>query len=209
MAKSSRKSANRKSGKKEEDTTYIIRRLDQVRALSDPLRLSILEAFAKEPRTTKQVADRLGESATKLYRHVDALRDAGLLEIKFERRKRGTVERYLQAVATRFFVERTLFDPGRSRESGDDPNQMVHVVFDTTKNEFMAAAPHATEESDLPPMAARFGGYATPQQVKRLRKKLEKWIVECQETEPPAEGGKRFGGMIVFYPLPEESGETS
>jgi hypothetical protein len=53
--------------------TYIVKSLDQAKLLADPLRLRILQAFVREPRTTKQVADSIGENASKLYRRVDAL----------------------------------------------------------------------------------------------------------------------------------------
>ena len=53
--------------------TYVVRRLEQARLLSDPFKLKLLEQFAAGPATTKQVADLLGEKAPRLYRHVDAL----------------------------------------------------------------------------------------------------------------------------------------
>ena len=64
---------------------YKINSLEQVRLLSDPFKLSILQAFAEEERTTKEVAETLKQPITKLYRHVDALHDAGLLEITQEK----------------------------------------------------------------------------------------------------------------------------
>lgn len=60
---------------------FKIKDLEQVRLLSDPLKLQLLQTFAESAKTTKQAAVELGESVTKLYRHVDALHDAGLLEI--------------------------------------------------------------------------------------------------------------------------------
>ncbi len=79
--------------------TYKIKDLQQIKLLSDSLKLQLLQAFASGDKTTKQVAADLGESVTKLYRHVDALYDAGLLEITGEKQKRGTVERTFRAVA--------------------------------------------------------------------------------------------------------------
>ena len=64
--------------------THRISDLSDLKLLSDPLKLSLLQAFAEGPRTTRQVADDLGEKVTKLYRHVDALHEAGLLEVVAE-----------------------------------------------------------------------------------------------------------------------------
>ena len=47
--------------------------LEQVKVLADPLRVRILETMALEERTTKQVAEELGEKPTRLYPHVEAL----------------------------------------------------------------------------------------------------------------------------------------
>lgn len=49
---------------------YKINSLEQVRLLSDPFKLSILQAFAEEERTTKEVAETLKQPITKLCRHV-------------------------------------------------------------------------------------------------------------------------------------------
>ena len=92
-----------------------IQGLDQVRALADPLRLRLLEAFHVE-RTTAQVAQLLEEKPTRLYHHVDALERAGLLRKTRTQRKRGTLEQYYLAVARRFVAAASLFATGE----GDD-----------------------------------------------------------------------------------------
>src|SRR5436190_23503778 len=52
-------------------TTYTMHRLDEVRALTHPLRIKLLELFAAQPRTTKQAAEIPGENPTRLYQHVN------------------------------------------------------------------------------------------------------------------------------------------
>ena len=68
--------------------TYVVKRLEQAKLLTDPFKLKLIEGFAGAPATTKQVADRLGEKAPRLYRHVDALVDEGLLILIEEKPKR-------------------------------------------------------------------------------------------------------------------------
>src|SRR5437763_15673776 len=69
--------------------TFRITGMEEVRALSHPLRLRLLELFAERPRTTKQAAEVLGEAPTRLYHHVAALEKAGLVRLRETRRKRG------------------------------------------------------------------------------------------------------------------------
>jgi len=71
--------------------------LDQLRALAHPLRLRMMELFAEGPRTTKQVAQQLGEPPTKLYHHVNALKRAGLLKLSKTRQNRGAIEKWYEA----------------------------------------------------------------------------------------------------------------
>lgn len=84
--------------------TYTITDLLQIKALADPLRQQILGAFVAEPRTTKQVAVLLDQPATKLYHHVDLLERVGLIRLVATKPKRGTTEKYFQAIAYRFMV---------------------------------------------------------------------------------------------------------
>jgi DNA-binding transcriptional ArsR family regulator len=73
--------------------TYVVRRLDQAKLLTDPFKLKLLQRFGGNPVTTKQVADQMGEKAPRLYRHVDALFDAGLLKLVEEKPKTETRHR--------------------------------------------------------------------------------------------------------------------
>src|SRR4051812_31234534 len=70
-----------------------------LRALAHPLPLRLMELFAESPKTTKQVADLLGEPPTRLYHHVAALERAGLLVLKETRQNRGAVEKWYAGVA--------------------------------------------------------------------------------------------------------------
>jgi hypothetical protein len=70
------------------------------------LRLRILEAFAQKVMTTKQMALDLREKPTRLYHHVDALVNAGLLRLVRTKKNRGTTEKYYAAIAQEFIVDR-------------------------------------------------------------------------------------------------------
>jgi DNA-binding transcriptional ArsR family regulator len=69
-----------------------------LKALSDPLRLSILTVLMDRTSgravalTVKDLADRLAESQTKLYRHVKLLQDVGLVQVAETRVISGNVE---------------------------------------------------------------------------------------------------------------------
>ena len=75
------------------------RTVADLRALAHPLRLRMMELFAETPRTTKQVAELLGQPPTRLYHHVAALERAGLLVLTERRQNRGAVEKWYTGVA--------------------------------------------------------------------------------------------------------------
>ncbi len=113
--------------------------LAQIRALANPLRLRILGALVGEPRTTKQVAELVGEKPTKLYHHVQAMERAQLVRLVSTRPKRGTVEKYYQATATLFQAGKSAFSVGaRTRHRRPDTDSLLVALLDTAREDLTA-----------------------------------------------------------------------
>ena len=91
--------------------TFLIDTPEQLKALAEPLRQSLLEQFCR-PATIKQAAGRLGIPVTRLYHHVDQLLATGLIRVAREEKRRAVSERFFQAVARRFVVSPTAFGGG-------------------------------------------------------------------------------------------------
>lgn len=187
-------------------STFWVKKMDQAALLADAFKLGILEQFADEPRTVKQVAERLDMKQTRLYRHVDALFQAGLLKLVKEQPKRGTIERYFQTVATRFEIDSSLFATGNTKlnEAVDivrgimrDTEQEVMSVFDN------AGADHLLSREDTAPIVMRISVQGTASQMASLQKKLNDWIQECEQTnaENSDEEKRSFRGLVMFYPM--------
>jgi len=158
--------------KKEQDTVEgRTSGLEQVRALAHPLRLRLFEMFAERPRTTKQAAEELGEAPTRLYHHVAALESAGLVRLCETRRKRGTTEKYFEAVKHRIVTEAKevrFGDPAVQR----DLEAMGFVVFDQARNELARALATLKDEEKTELLAIRGVFHLTPSAAKKLRKEL-------------------------------------
>jgi len=178
--------------------SHIISDLETVRLLSDPLKLRLLQAFADSAKTTKQVAAELGESVTKLYRHVDALHDSGLLEVVDETQKRGTIERTFQAVARRFEVDRSLFSGEPDGEGAD----VVRQVLRGSEIEILRAVARAGDDDDAKPIFMRIRGRASPEQIAELRQTLEAWMQSIpSDDHAPADDAREYGGLIALYTI--------
>jgi DNA-binding transcriptional ArsR family regulator len=180
--------------------TYKIKDLEQIRLLSDPLKLQLLRAFAEGEKTTKQVAADLGESITKLYRHVDALHDAGLLEIVQETPKRGTVERTFRAIAQRFEADRSLFADDADEAGINAIRDLLQAGVGEILNALAISEPDAEDT-----VVVRLRCKGSPERIAAMRQSLTEWIesVQCDVAED-TDDQQEAGALIAFYPLPND-----
>ncbi|WP_042379296.1 winged helix-turn-helix domain-containing protein [Streptacidiphilus melanogenes] len=88
----------------------IVEDVETLKALSDPLRLSILQAMSGAPGdrswTAKELARELKEPQTKLYRHLKHLEEAGLILVAETRVVSGIVEQRYTAAQRRIQLSR-------------------------------------------------------------------------------------------------------
>jgi len=187
--------------------TYVVKRLEQAKLLTDPFKLKLLERFGGKPVTTKQVADRMGEKAPRLYRHVDALVEEGLLVLVEEKPKRGTIERYYRTVATRFEVDPDLFST--SSGMADGALDMLRSIFRDTESDLVRILDRLKDSEPDPedlPLVMRLGIRGTPEEIQRLQEKLDEWMEECKNLscdrdETP--DTKSYSGLLAFYQSPD------
>ncbi|MFL5606544.1 MAG: ArsR/SmtB family transcription factor, partial [Gemmatimonadaceae bacterium] len=115
------------------------RSVADLRALAHPLRLRMMELFAESPRTTKQVAELLGQPPTRLYHHVAALERAGLLVLRETRRNRGAVEKWYGAIARQ--LGSTDAKHPRSRQAKAARRAVAATVLEQAKQEILTSPP--------------------------------------------------------------------
>src|SRR5579863_2285029 len=77
------------------------------KALADPLRIRLLEWLFEAPRSARELAERAGLPADRLYYHLGQLQHAGLIEVtEYRPLARGKVER--------------VYAPAQTEPPGDD-----------------------------------------------------------------------------------------
>jgi hypothetical protein len=180
---------------------FILSDLRQVKALADPLRRLVVGAFAGEPKTTKQIAQGLGEKPTKLYHHVETLERVGLLKLVKRHQKRGTVEKYYQAVACKFAVDPKLF--GHFPKGKQNAIERAFAsAFDSALEEIRQGLDAKLLGAGAEQPAALLGQTqirATPKQAARLRAQIEGWMKKVRRESPYQ--GDPYRILIVFYPV--------
>lgn len=101
------------------------------RALADPLRIRLYELLTTRPQSAKELADRVGMRADRLYHHLAQLEDAKLIEVVTYRRLPG-------GKAERVYAPTVVEPPG----DGATPAQValfLSAVLETTRADVNAA----------------------------------------------------------------------
>lgn len=188
------------------DEPYTLADLAQIRALADPLRLRILSTLGVE-RTTKQVAELLGEKPTRLYHHVATLERAGLVRLARKRQNRGTVEKYFVAVAGAFRADARLFSPPGARAAAPALSSMVSTALETTASELgrLATVDAGGSQREEEAMLSFLEVRASEAELRRLRARLRRLIdglatkKDTGRTRSTRE--RRYRLTLAFFPL--------
>lgn len=188
------------------DDTFVIDKPEQLKALADPLRQRLLNAFCGNPATTKQVALQLGEKPTRLYHHVDLLHKAGLIELVETRPNRGTLEKYYVAAGRNFVVDHQMLRAmGGEGDATIEAQAMVVNLLEAALAEARTRfdGDAAPAESGAPSMVmaeARF--HFTKSQAKAFVDKMCDWLKEC-EGSAEVEDGQAYLLSAVLFPVQE------
>ena len=180
----------------------------EMRALAHPLRLRILERFAERARTTKQVADLLGEPPTRLYHHVAALERAGLLVLKETRKNRGTIEKWYEAAARSFGPTPSARGPRRAKGSAAR-RAIATTVLELSRQEVVLAMQQRGGERAL---VARIVVAARPKRMAAPRRRLHRAIEDIQRefgsAHDRAPGAEEVRWVVTLTFAPASSSGT-
>jgi DNA-binding transcriptional ArsR family regulator len=175
-----------------------------MRALAHPLRLRILELFAEAPRTTKHVAELLGEPPTRLYHHVAALERAGLLRLTETRKNRGTTEKWYEAIS-RTMGSSTSIHSARvaPRDQAAARRAVAMAILEQSRQEVVSSMSRSAPPADRP-LLARLVMVAPPAQLAELRGRIMRLLKDVQrdfacDEESRVEGEEERWAMTVTF----------
>ncbi|MEW2329362.1 helix-turn-helix domain-containing protein [Micromonospora chersina] len=86
------------------DEMLVVAAPEQLRALADPLRATLLELLLERAATVNEMARAVDRPKSSVAYHVNLLVDAGLLQVVRTRRVRAIEERFYGRVARTFYV---------------------------------------------------------------------------------------------------------
>jgi DNA-binding transcriptional ArsR family regulator len=189
--------------------------LETLRLLADPLRLSILSAFppARTGRTmsVKEIAEKLDEGQTKLYRHVKKLEEAGLIQVAETRVVSGIIEKRYRTAQRRLLIESDLL--AHQPEPDDYINTMVALMDatrDRMRRELQAGRVPMDKPESGPDLSLQIGSIRlsmTPARYEELRAR----VTELLENLGPSDEGPDAVPVhfqVLLFPSIEPAADT-
>jgi DNA-binding transcriptional ArsR family regulator len=191
---------------KEPRPEMVISDVEQLRAISDPLRVRIIEAMGDLPLrgwTAKELAARLHTSQTKLYHHLGLLEARGFIVVSETRMVSGIVEKRYQLTAVSFRVDRALLAGGGAEEIGG----VLDTIFDKARTEILAGQRAGLLDLGTERERRRMGLWATharlsPASVRKVQRLVER-LADIDDLEDPQ--GADYGLVVAFYPRAPEA----
>jgi DNA-binding transcriptional ArsR family regulator len=187
--------------------------VESLRAMADPTRLAILTTLmdpvdSELPvMSAKELAAHLGESQTKLYRHIRQLEAAGLIRVAATRMVSGILEQRYQA------RQRDLsLGGGFLREHPDDSEGMLQALMANFRDGFFTAFRDVKRAPDaVPPEQAfrrpkMFAGSAKLSLAKaaELRSRMDEFLAWLDDNLSEEQDGIRVNLLVAYYAEPAE-----
>jgi DNA-binding transcriptional ArsR family regulator len=184
----------------------VIKDLESLKAMSDPLRIQILEIMLQGARTVKQIAAELKTTTTKLYYHINLLEQHGLIKVTGTRVVSGIIEKQYQLAAYSFDIDRSLLSPSGPKMD-EDVDRLFSTVMDSVRRDIV----RSVEAGLIDLTKQREPGQRTFMMLRTLNRipeerarefvsrfeALRKYF-DTVETDEPDD--KVYGMMIAFYP---------
>jgi DNA-binding transcriptional ArsR family regulator len=212
------------------DAELLVSDSETLKALSDPLRLRILEAMVARldaPWSAKELAARLGVPQTRLYHHIELLLERGLIRAAGQRVVSGIIETRYRVAALSFRLDRRLLSGNAELQDGG--LEVLHTVFDTTREDLARAlqrharadrSEEAAAADDHGDPASAFGtdpdrpiltrGLArlSPSRAAEFRERVLALISEF-ESDTESAAAETWGLLLAFYRQDGDPAEAS
>lgn len=168
--------------------------LETLRVLADPLRLAIIGAFPNDaarrrPMSVKEIAERIDEGQTKLYRHVKKLEDAGLIYVAETRVVSGIIEkRYLPAQKRLVFSGSLLGQEAEPDDFTDTFEALMDAVRDRLRTEIRAGRVQLSTPPEGPDLSPQIGSIRVNMTLERYLK-LQAAVLDLIDNIGPSDEG--------------------
>lgn len=192
--------------------------VETLKALSDPLRLRILEAMVQAPDeswSVKRLAAALGVGPTKLYHHVSILEERELVRVAGTRVVSGIIETSYRIAQLSVRLDRSLLSGGGADASSSPVEGVVASVVDAAREgigrALRAGAMTIDADGADPGMVRQELKRLTPERAVELKRRMTDLLAEYDDGPTAVEDASAaavaddrsgaYGLLVAFYPI--------
>ena len=190
----------------------VISDVETLKALSDPVRLKILETMiqaADEDWTVKRIATALGVGPTKLYHHMAILEERELIRVAGTRVVSGIIETRYRIAQLSVRLDRALLSADTpTDEATEAVDAMLRTVFDAARDDVgralrTGAIATAAGAEPTPGILRQDLNRMSPARAAEFRDRLTALLDEFDLGKHDDPDGVPFGLLIALYPVPD------
>lgn len=189
---------------------YVIRDLEILRIVADPLRFQIIEALIQQALTVKQLAQQLGLAPSKLYYHINLLESHGIIQVVETRMVVNMIEKLYRTTAPSLTIDPNLFATNTGSNQ-DMVTNAITMAIDATREDMLRTVQmrlterdQGVEEQPLTMLTLRKISRISEARAETFRARLNALLSEFEaagaEPHDADETLQKYALMIAFYP---------
>ncbi len=193
-------------GTEKREGVFIIKDLETLKVVADPVRNQILEVLEKKPQNVKEVADKLGLAPSKLYYHFNMLEKVGLISVVETRQIANLIEKYYHTTSSFIDIDHNLLNFSTD-EGKENMFTMVSSTIDTTREDLLRslqARALQIEQGEPGKLRAvtisRHLSNMSDEQADEFHKRLEGLLEEFIDSDTKDPQQQTFAMTIAMYP---------
>lgn len=185
------------------DEILVVKSLDQIKALSSPYRIKIIEAFENKPASAKDISRKLGEPHGRVNYHIKTLAGVGILKLVEVQVKQGVVEKYYMPVAESILLDASAIHPEDTKMK-ESFGKATAAVFEKISKEFYSSI-NSKQISQPRKINYDYEYYLTQEEAEELNQKLlevmKSFLADKKDSRP--ETAPYFAASMI---IPMEPG---
>ena len=188
---------------------HIIKDLDAAKAITDPLRLQIIEVMLAAPLTVKQIAEKLGLAASKLYYHINTLEKYGLVQVVDTTIHGNIIEKHYWVTAYDYRLDHELYNFSVTETEGKENLITIALAtLDTTREDFIRSIEaqafnleHGADPLPRQVINMREVCHIPDDKIQEFQIRLQDLLKEFDELDESAdEGIQPWALTVIMYP---------
>lgn len=182
--------------------TKVLSTIEEVKAISDPLKFRILMTFynMKQPATVKQIADFLNEVPSKVHYHVKKMEKLEILKLIYTKEINGIIAKFYEPTARHFEVKCSDDIDNASKAIMLGETQiMLAKIYDTSKEIFLEEISETSKNDKKTNGGLRMTDlYLTENQAEEFSKYIEDFFEKYKVKDEDIISTSKYHCFVSF-----------